>query len=72
MNWMNTSFTSWSDFWQMGGYAVFVWASFAVTLILLLLILLEPVWRRQRVLHELRRHYQRQDKLQQRRSERRS
>lgn len=26
---------SWSEFWAMGGYAFYVWGSFAVTLILM-------------------------------------
>lgn len=30
MNW-----SSWSDFWIMGGYALYVWGSYAVTLTLI-------------------------------------
>ncbi|RVT49208.1 heme exporter protein CcmD [Rheinheimera sediminis] len=30
------AFTSWADFWQMGGYALFVWLSFGTTYALLL------------------------------------
>ena len=25
------SWASWSDFWSMGGYALYVWGSYAVT-----------------------------------------
>lgn len=32
MNW-----ASWSDFWAMGGYAAYVWGSYAVTLALIVL-----------------------------------
>ena len=32
MNW-----ASWSDFWAMGGYGLYVWGSYAVTLALMLL-----------------------------------
>jgi heme exporter protein D len=32
MNW-----ASWSDFWHMGGYGLYVWGSYAVTLALMLL-----------------------------------
>ncbi len=28
MNW-----GSWSDFWQMGGYGLYVWGSFAMTIV---------------------------------------
>ncbi|WP_337840356.1 heme exporter protein CcmD [Rheinheimera sp.] len=30
------AFSSWADFWAMGGYGVFVWLSFGVTYALLL------------------------------------
>ncbi len=30
------AFTSWTDFWAMGGYALFVWLSFGTTFALLL------------------------------------
>ena len=30
------AFTSWADFWAMGGYAFYVWLSFGVTYLLLL------------------------------------
>jgi len=36
MNW-----TSWQDFWAMGGYATFVWGSYAVTAAALVA---EAVW----------------------------
>ena len=31
MNW-----NSWSDFWHMGGYGLYVWGSYAFTLVLML------------------------------------
>ena len=31
MNWQ-----SWSDFWSMGGYGVYVWGSYGATLVLIL------------------------------------
>lgn len=31
MNW-----NSWSDFWAMGGYAFYVWGSYAATLMLII------------------------------------
>ena len=35
---------SWSDFWAMGGYGVYVWSSFGVTAVLMAL---ETVWVKQ-------------------------
>ena len=35
---------SWSDFWAMGGYGVYVWGSFGVTAALMAL---ETVWVKQ-------------------------
>jgi heme exporter protein D len=32
------AFSSWADFWAMGGYALFVWLSFGSTFGLLLLL----------------------------------
>ena len=35
MNWTHIHWSSWSDFWLMGGYAFYVWGSLIVTLGLL-------------------------------------
>ena len=32
---------SWAEFWAMGGHGLFVWGSYAVTLVVMLI---EPVW----------------------------
>lgn len=29
------SFSSWSDFWHMGGYALYVWISYGLTLVVI-------------------------------------
>jgi heme exporter protein D len=29
------SFSSWSDFWYMGGYALYVWISYGLTLVVI-------------------------------------
>ena len=36
MNW-----TSWDEFWRMGGYGLYVWGSYGVTL---LVMVLEPLF----------------------------
>ena len=35
---------SWSQFWSMGGYAVYVWGSVGVTALLMALEVLEARW----------------------------
>ena len=50
-----------SDFFAMGGYGFYVWTSYAVFLIVLLIDALAPVLRRRRVLASLRGRYRRED-----------
>lgn len=59
------SFSSWSEFWQMGGYAVYVWISYGLTLVVLGGLLLAIVWRHR----QLRRDMARRDRRRQRQQE---
>ena len=43
-----------SDFLSMGGYAGYVWTSYAVFFIVLAVDALAPVWQRRRALRDLR------------------
>lgn len=46
--------SSWEEFWAMGGHGLFVWGSYAVTLVVMLA---EPLWaakRHQQALHAVR------------------
>jgi heme exporter protein D len=36
---------SWTEFWAMGGYGLYVWGSFGISAVVMVL---EPVWIRQR------------------------
>lgn len=45
-----------SDFFHMGGYAVFVWGSYALTFIVLALNLFMPLNREQKLLREIGQH----------------
>ena len=56
---MSTAFSSWQEFFAMGGYAPFVWPSFALTLLTLGLVLIMPVLRGR----ELRRQLKRLERL---------
>lgn len=46
-------FHSLSDFFLMGGYASYVWSSFGFTFLVLLILLVNSLRRRQRLLNEV-------------------
>ena len=50
MNWH-----SWSDFFAMGGYAVYVWGSYALTMVVMVSELVLLVLRRRSLIERLRR-----------------
>lgn len=43
-----------SSFWQMGGYAFYVWTSYGITALVLLIGILKPLWQHQQTLRALR------------------
>lgn len=45
--------SSWSEFWAMGGYALYVWGSFAVTALLMLIEVVQARRHRREVLRQL-------------------
>ena len=45
---------SWSQFWAMGGYAVYVWGSVGVTALLLALEVLQARWAHRALLNQLK------------------
>lgn len=45
---------SWSQFWAMGGYAVYVWGSVGVTALLLALEVWQARWAHRVVLNQLK------------------
>ena len=50
MNW-----ASWNDFFAMGGYARYVWGSFGVTLVLMIMEMVLLILRKRSLLGHLRR-----------------
>lgn len=46
---------SMSEFFYMGGYATYVWSSYALALIVLIANLLSPYFRKKRLIRELAR-----------------
>lgn len=58
------SFSNWSEFFHMGGYAFYVWISYGLTLIVLAGLVI-AAWRRQRrLLQELARRARREQRQQ--------
>ena len=48
-----------SEFINMGGYAIFVWSSFGISLLVLLLNVILPAMRRKQLLRDVRSHIKR-------------
>jgi heme exporter protein D len=46
---------SWSEFWAMGGYGLYVWGSYAVTIILILIEIISLRRGQKQTLQRLRR-----------------
>ncbi|MCY4766992.1 heme exporter protein CcmD [Klebsiella aerogenes] len=60
---MSSAFHSWSDFWQMGGYAFYVWLAVAVTVIALLILFIHTRWQRRALLADIRRQMARERRV---------
>ncbi|WP_286877149.1 MULTISPECIES: heme exporter protein CcmD [Pantoea] len=60
---MSPAFTSWSEFFAMGGYAFFVWLSVACTLIPLLGLVLHTLLQRRCLLAEIRQRQAREQRV---------
>jgi heme exporter protein D len=47
-------FDSWESLMYMGGHGAYVWAAYAISVLVLALLLLSPLRRQRRLLRELR------------------
>lgn len=45
---------NWSAFWNMGGFAFYVWTSYALAALVLMLNIFAPLARRRTIMRELR------------------
>ena len=54
-----------SEFFNMGGYAVFVWSSYGLAAVLLGWIFISPILTRKAIIKELRMKYRQQQRQQQ-------
>lgn len=56
-------FDSFSDFLAMGGYAAYVWSSFAITFVSMLVLAWQSVARKKQILREVRQEIERQQRI---------
>lgn len=60
---MNRAFTSWSDFFAMGGYAFYVWLAVAVTVLALLGLVVHTLWQHRVIVKEVGRQQAREQRI---------
>lgn len=60
---MTPAFSSWHDFFAMGGYAFYVWLSVACTLIPLLTLIVHTVMQRRSLLRDIRQRQSRERRI---------
>ncbi|WP_343529983.1 heme exporter protein CcmD [Yokenella regensburgei] len=60
---MTSAFHSWSELWQMGGYAFYVWLAVAVTALSLALLVWHTRWQRRALLAGVRRQQARERRV---------
>lgn len=58
-------FQSWSDFINMGGYGFYVWLSYGISLVAMIILAIRSVKGRKTVLKEVLREQQRETRLNQ-------
>ncbi len=63
-------FNSFSDFLNMGGYGFYVWLSFGVSALLLIVLLISSKAGHQQIINSIAKRKQREDKLRQAKAER--
>lgn len=51
---------NWSEFFHMGGYAFFVWTSYALTLIVVLANIISPMLQRKKIIARIKRAVKRE------------
>ena len=51
---------NWSEFFDMGGYAFFVWTSYGLTLLVIVANIVSPMMQRKKVISRIRRAIKRE------------
>ncbi|MFC0309630.1 heme exporter protein CcmD [Gallibacterium trehalosifermentans] len=62
---MTPFFDSWSAFWQMGNHGFYVWLSYGISLIAILLLVVTSHRGQRKVLREVQKEIQRQQRMKQ-------
>lgn len=57
---MNGAEFNWSEFFHMGGYAVFVWTSYGLALLMVVVNIVSPILERKRVIARVKRAIKRE------------
>ena len=52
---------NWSEFFNMGGYAFYVWTSYALTFIILLANIVSPIMQRKKAIKRIKRAIKREN-----------
>ena len=52
---------NWSEFFNMGGYAFYVWTSYALTFIVVLANIVSPIMQRKKVIKRIKRAIKREN-----------
>ena len=52
---------NWSEFFNMGGYAFYVWTSYALTLVLVVANIVLPIMQRKKIIARVRRAIKREN-----------
>jgi len=52
---------NWSEFFHMGGYAFFVWTSYALTLVIVVANIVSPVMQRKKIIARIKRAIKREN-----------
>ena len=52
---------NWSEFFHMGGYAFYVWTSYALTLIIVVANIVSPIMQRKKVISRIKRAIKREN-----------
>jgi len=51
---------NWSEFFNMGGYAFYVWTSYVLMLLLVVANIVSPLWQRKKIIARIKRAIKRE------------
>ncbi|MGY4676795.1 heme exporter protein CcmD [Pasteurella sp. P03HT] len=57
-------FETWRDFFDMGGYGFYVWLAYGISLVAVVVLIIQSLQERKKVLKDVLREQQRQARLQ--------